>query len=65
MGIIEDPRECSGQHRFFVAESGTVESLEGVKVCSLIICTACGESKLIEHKVAAGGSYTVTQKKEK
>ena len=42
--------DCRGTHHYFVAETGTVEQ-EGKVVC-VIICTACGESKLIEYKVA-------------
>ena len=41
--------DCKGIHRYFVAETGTVENSEGAKVCVVIVCTACGESKLIEH----------------
>lgn len=44
--------ECQGTHRYFVAETGTVEH-EG-KVCVVIVCTSCGESKLIEHTVVTG-----------
>ena len=51
MSVIEDPRECSGQHRYFVACDGTVETMSEGKVCVVIVCTACGESKLIEHIV--------------
>lgn len=43
------PANCQGEHRYFIAESGIVES-EG-KVCVVIICTSCGDSKLIEHHV--------------
>jgi hypothetical protein len=50
---------CEGTHRYFVAETGVVE-VEG-KVCVVIVCTACGESKLIEHVVA--GSLQLKQKK--
>lgn len=50
MGTVSSPYECLGEHHFFVAETGVVEA-EG-KVCVVIVCTACGESKLIEHRVA-------------
>jgi hypothetical protein len=52
--------ECQGTHRYFVAETGTVEA-EG-KVCIIIVCTSCGESKLINHMVAG---VTLNPKKEK
>jgi len=52
--------ECTGTHRYFVAETGTVEA-EG-KVCVIIVCTSCGESQLIQHKVAG---VILTPKKEK
>ncbi len=41
---------CNGTHRFFVAETFAVEG-EGT-VGAVVICTACGESKVIIHKVA-------------
>ena len=41
---------CQGSHRYFVAETFAVEG-EGT-VGAVVICTACGESKLIIHKVA-------------
>jgi hypothetical protein len=59
---IKTSKECTGQHRFYVAESGTVTNSEGLAICSVVVCTACGESKLIQHKVAAEGDYTVTTK---
>lgn len=40
---------CEGQHHYYVAETGTVES-EG-KVCVIVVCTACGEGKLLEFPV--------------
>ncbi len=43
-------RACQGSHRFFVAETFAVEG-EGT-VGAVVICTACGESKVIIHKVA-------------
>lgn len=45
---------CQGNHRYFVAETFAVEG-EGT-VGAIIICTACGESKVISHKVARAGS---------
>lgn len=59
---LEKAEECLGQHHFYVAESGTVTNSEGLSICSVIVCTACGESKLIQHKVAAEGDYIVTTK---
>lgn len=40
---------CSGSHRYFCATDVLVES-EG-KLCVLIVCTSCGESKLITHAI--------------
>ncbi len=45
---------CSGSHRYFVAETFAVEG-EGT-VGAIVICTACGESKVIIHKVASHSS---------
>jgi len=55
---IQSPYDCPGQHRYFVAETGV--DAEG-KICIIVVCTACGESKLIEHAVAG----SVILKKEK
>jgi hypothetical protein len=41
---------CEGTHRYFVACDGYVEAES--KVCVVIVCTSCGESKLIEHIVS-------------
>lgn len=41
---------CAGEHHYFVAETGTVEN-EG-KVCVVVVCTACGEGKLLEFFVS-------------
>lgn len=56
--------ECPGDHRYFVAETFAVEG-EGT-VGAVIICTSCGESKLITHKVGRDGcSVLLKQKGEK
>lgn len=52
---------CKGTHRFFVAETGLAEE-EG-KICVVIVCTACGEGKLIEHVI--DGKLRLLNKKEK
>jgi hypothetical protein len=54
---------CQGNHRYFVAETFAVEG-EGT-VGAIIICTACGESKVISHKVARAGSSVSLKLKEK
>jgi len=55
---------CHGSHRYFVAETFAVEG-EGT-VGAVIICTSCGESKLITHKVGREGcSVLLKQKGEK
>lgn len=48
--------DCTGTHRFFVACDGVVEVLGRSHVCVVIICTACGESRLIEHPLV-GQNY--------
>jgi hypothetical protein len=40
---------CEGMHRYFVITDGTVEGLETIKVYSVIACTVCADSKLLEH----------------
>ena len=54
MGIIEDPRDCNGQHRFFVAETGI--DADG-KIIIILVCTACGEG--IKREFAVAGSLTL------
>jgi len=49
--------ECSGGHRFFVAETIGVPA-EG-KAVILVVCTACGESFSRDFKVSAG-TYPLT-----
>ena len=63
MPVITKPEECFGQHRFFVAETGTVEGQGQGKVCIVIVCTACGESRLLEHVVM--GDNVQLNKKDK
>ena len=44
---------CTGEHRFFVADVAVVEEANGTaKVCPIIVCTACGEGKKLEFKVS-------------
>ena len=52
---------CPGSHRYFVAETFAVEG-EGT-VGAIIICTACGESKTVSHKVARYGSSVSLKEK--
>lgn len=47
-------RECSGDHRFFVAATVGVES-EG-KAVIICVCTSCGASFSEEFKVSGGNS---------
>lgn len=44
--------ECAGEHRFFVPDDGIVFLEPERRICIVIICTACGVSKLVEHNVA-------------
>jgi hypothetical protein len=44
--------ECTGEHRFFVADVATVEA-EG-KIVITIVCTACGEVKSQSVKITKG-----------
>lgn len=53
--------DCQGRHRFFVAETFAVEG-EGT-VGAVIICTSCGESKLITHKVGRDGCSVLLKPK--
>lgn len=43
-------KECSGQHRFYVAETVGVEP-EGT-VSIIIVCTSCGEARISTFSVA-------------
>ena len=52
---------CQGNHRYFVAETFAVEG-EGT-VGAIVICTACGESKVIIRKVA-GHSSSISLKEK-
>ena len=52
---------CQGNHRYFVAETFAVEG-EGT-VGAIVICTACGESKVITHKVASVSSSILLKQK--
>lgn len=40
---------CTGTHRFFVADVAVVEA-EGI-VNVIVVCTACGESAMRVHRV--------------
>jgi hypothetical protein len=46
---VQASKECEGMHRFFVAHEGTLEGPVSVKIYAVVVCTACSESKLIEH----------------
>lgn len=61
MQAIVTPYDCPGQHRYFVAETGFVEGEN--KVCVVIVCTACGDSKLITH-IVTGTLHTVPKKEK-
>lgn len=54
--------ECRGEHHYFIADTGVVED-EG-KVCAIIVCTACGDSKLIEHVVTGAVQLQSNKGKE-
>lgn len=43
--------ECVGTHRFFVPEDGIVFLETERRICIVIVCTACGESQLVEHSL--------------
>jgi len=48
--------ECTGTHRFFVANDAATD--EG-KVLIFLVCTACGESKKVEFEVGKTTSVTI------
>jgi hypothetical protein len=56
--------ECNGNHRFFVSETGTVDTPTERAVFVLIICTACGEFR--SHKLDLSGTLgSITLKNQK
>jgi len=46
-----ESKECTGTHRFFVADAAQVED-EG-KVVIIAMCTACGQTRTTEHVVVS------------
>lgn len=43
---------CEGQHHYFVPDDGIVFLEAERRLCLVIVCTACGATKMIEHNVA-------------
>ena len=60
-GIIE--MNCTGTHRYFLADVAVVED-EG-KVCLLSICTSCGDAICKEFQVTKSGKVRLEKQKEK
>ena len=48
------PEQCTGEHRFYVADVAIVEA-EG-KVVVILVCTACG--KCLHHDIKVADSKT-------
>lgn len=44
---------CDGEHRFFVPEDGIVFLQDERRLCIVIVCTSCGESRLVDHSLKA------------
>lgn len=55
--------DCTGTHRYFLADVATVEA-EG-KVCLLSICTSCGDAICKEFYVTKAGQKVRLEKQEK
>ena len=64
MSTIKDPGECSGEHHYFVATDGTVEGVDYVKVYVVVVCTACPESRLVEHTLSKEPGATANPHKK-
>ena len=55
---------CTGTHRYFVADVAVVED-EG-KVSILIVCTSCGDAQCKDFQVAkSGNKVRIEKQKEK
>ena len=59
---METQIQCTGQHRYFVADVAVVEA-EG-KVVPILVCTACGDC-VTHDLIVAKPKTTVTLQKEK
>ena len=55
-------KNCKGEHRFFVADTGF--DAEG-NVLVILACTSCGEALMHKHKVAPSTQLNSQPKKEK
>jgi hypothetical protein len=53
--------DCKGTHRYFVAETGTVEGPTESKVIVILVCTSCGD-KLMHEFAILGNPPQLSQK---